>query len=206
MVSKIPTTLIVLAFLVIPFAIQFERAEPETWRSRLAVFSGKEEVSRHTPLHSEGTFLPPRFTQNTTLTAAANPVILSGRTEVPSGVTLTLEGGVNLFAHEFAELAVFGTLRMQGAEADPIIFTSNERHPQNQIWNGIIGYDGARAVITHTRFHYASPALTCLPGSAATLTHSEIRETLVGVFTESPNCSTQNTRIEAALENSISKF
>lgn len=206
MTNLTPTGLLIVALVVIPVAIVFERAEPRTWQERLAMAHFQTEPNRHTPLHAQGTFLPPVIPPHLTLTAHDNPVILAGRSEVPRGHSLTLEPGVTVFAHEFAELKVFGQLTVNGTSPSPVTLTSNERHPQNQIWNGVIVAEGGTATLTHIRFHFASPALTCLPGSNAHLSNSEIRNALIGIFTNSPNCHSVSNRIEAIRDPIVSTF
>lgn len=194
------------ALLLIPLAIIFERAELKTWNARLIIPSFAEEPNRHTPLQTDGIFLPPRITENTTFTAEHNPVILTGHTEISPGITLTFSPGVHIYAHEFSEFSVFGTLRLPGANEKPILLTSNEAHPQNQTWNGIIVHPGGKTEISHTIFHHASPALTCLAGSTASLHSSEIHEALLGIFTNSPACTFSNNRIQAIRENYVRTF
>lgn len=182
--SSIFSTIAITAgfILLIPLAILAERADFNTWQSRLAFPEFRDSVNRHTPLHAVGTVLPPTITTNLTLTAADDPIVLVRETIISPGVTLTLEGGANVFAHEFATLSVFGTLRMQGRQSEPIILTTNERHGDNQVWNGIVLVDGARADIAHAAIRYAAPGLTCLPGSAVTTDHLEMKYTNQDIF------------------------
>lgn len=204
--KSLPTVLFLAGLVLIPAAVAFERLEPETWQSRLAFFPGDDEINRHTPLHAAGTFLPLQITQDLGLTPNQNPVILAGRTEIKSGVTVTFAPGTHLYAHEFAELAILGVLRMQGTDTQPVTLTTNERHPQNQLWNGIIVESGGQAEITYTHFEYASPALTCLPGSTTKLSHSEIKNALIGIFTNSPTCTFSENRTQAIRDNIVSQF
>lgn len=204
--KSLPTVLFLAGLVLIPAAVAFERLEPETWQSRLVFFPGKDEINRHTPLQTDGAFLPPRLERDLTFTPEHNPIILPSRTEVAPNTTVTFTPGTHLYAHEFSELAVLGTLRMQGAQTKPITLTTNERHPQNQLWNGIIIEPGGQAEIAYTHFEYASPALTCLPGSTAELSHSEIKNALIGIFTSSPDCHSTNNRIQTIRDKIISKF
>lgn len=204
--KHLPTILALAGLILIPAAVALERLEPEAWPDRLAFFPGKDEVSRHTPLHSDGTFLPPRLTQDTTFTPEQNPIILAHQTEIAPGVAVTFTSGTHIFAHEFSELAVLGTLHMQGSETQPIILTTNERHPQNQLWNGIIVEPGGQAEITRAQFHFASPALTCETDSTASLTNSEIHKALIGIFTNSPTCTFSGNRIQSIRDEIVSKL
>ncbi len=206
MEKVMPAVLLILALLSIAGATLFERAESKTWSERLSVPTYTEELSRHTPLHAEGTFLPPHLSKSTTLTTQDNPVILAGRTEVPAGFTLTLTEGVTVFAHEFAELDVSGNIELKGTPVSPVTLSSNERHPQNQVWNGIILQRNATADIHSAHFTDASPALSCRGGSQATVTDSEVKRAVVGIFSESPGCTVTNTRIEAVHESYVRTF
>lgn len=203
---KSPALVASFALLLIPLALIFERAEFKTWNARLIIPSFEDEPNRHTPIQTNGVFLPPRITKNTTLTPDQNPIILAGRTEIPAGVTLSVSPGVHIYAHEFSEISTSGTLRMQGAEQNPIQLTSNEMHPQNQLWNGIIVQSGGHAEISHTIFHHASPALTCLKDSTVSFTNNEIHEALIGIFTESPACTFTNNRVQAIREKYVRTF
>src|SRR5262245_45061910 len=57
---------------------------------------------------------------NTTLTAAQNPIQITGQVVVATGVTLTIEPGVEVRAAAGADIRVDGQLVAQGTAADPI--------------------------------------------------------------------------------------
>lgn len=168
--------------LLIPLAIAAERADFNTWQSRLALPEFRDGVHRHTPLHAIGTVLPPTITANLTLTAADNPIVLVRETIISPGVTLTLEDGANVFAHEFAQLTVHGTLHVRGTPKQSIELTTNELHPDNKVWNGIVAAPTAVVTLAHTTIRYAAPGLTCLPGSAVTTDHLEMKYTNQDIF------------------------
>lgn len=142
------------------------------------------EPNRHTPLFTTGTFLPPVIAADRTLTPANNPVIIAKTVRVPPNVTLTIQPGTRLVAHEYARLEVQGQLRVVGTAQAPVKFSSNERHPENQMWAGIVFEAGGRGLIRQARLKAASPAVSCLVGSAVTLDSVAI----VGSIMDTFNC------------------
>lgn len=174
--------LLIIALLLIPLAIVAERADVSTWQSRLVLPRFITEPDRHTPIHATGTVVPPIVTTNLTLTPADNPVILVRETVIPAGVTVTLAAGTQLFAHEFSTLRVDGELVIRGTANQPVTLATNEQHPDNKIWNGIILSSGARANLTHAQIHDAVPALTCLPDSTLTTQSVAIKNTTAATF------------------------
>jgi hypothetical protein len=70
------------------------------------------------------TSLPEKITENTTLTAAANPYTGSSVT-IEAGVTVQVEPGVVVkVAGSSSSLTVNGTLKAEGTAESPILFTS----------------------------------------------------------------------------------
>lgn len=167
--QKTSSWLLSLALLLIPLGIWFALEEPQVWQERLVIPRFDNESNRHTPLHVQGTFLPPVIAKNQILTAADNPVILAKTVRVPTGVTLTIEAGAHVYAHEYALLDIQGELKIKGTAEQPVRFSSNEQHPDNQIWGGIIFEPGSRGIIIQARFKAAYPTIACLPGSQVTI-------------------------------------
>jgi len=185
------------ALLLAPLLVLAEHTWPNVWNNRLYQPLFQEEPNRHTPAQVDGTYLPPVIAENTTYAPKDGPLFLTGTTEVPTGVTLTLAPGVTVRAHEFGAFQVAGTLVAAGTAEQPITFTTNEVHPDNQTWSGLIVASGGRAEVRHAVVEYASPALTCQPGSAATVDHLHTRYGLVGVYTESAACRLVGSRLQA---------
>lgn len=197
------TTLLLSALLLLSLAIWAETANSKVWNSRLVFPDLITEPRRHTPQHTTGTFLPSSIAQDLTLTPADNPILLTATTRIAPRVTLTLSPGTTVYAHEFAGLTVLGQLIIGSPSNQPVLLTSNELHPLNQTWSGITVTEGGGATITNAVFRYASPALTCLPGSQATLTNSHITNTALGVFTASPPCRLNHSRINSTRDGLV---
>ena len=189
--------LVNLSLLALPGLRAFAEREQPTWQTRLALPQLVAEPNRHTPLFAHGTFLPPLITHDLTLTASQSPVLLTGPTRIPVGVTVRLLPGTAVYAHEFAHLEVEGRLEAKGEPTTPIRFVSNEAHPLNQVWGGIIFKNNGQGSLSHTVFAQAAPAISCLPGSTVSLTNSTISTTPLGVFIDSPTCRLTNTTIRS---------
>lgn len=186
--KDLSTTLLIITLLLLPLTVWGETGNSKTWNNRLVIPYLITEPSRHTPLHTTGTFLPPTIDHDLTLTPADNPVLLTAVTRIDPNATLNLAPGTIVYAHEFAGIEVAGKLVVQGTDQQPVLFTSNELHPLNQTWSGITVTKEGQATIAHAIFHHASPALTCLNGSHAILTNTHITDTILAVFNTSPNC------------------
>lgn len=189
--------LMCLTFILAPLAIFAEDRAALIWNSQLYAPPYQDEVSFHTPTITNGTFLPPTITTSKTYTAADNPLLLTYQTTIPAGITVTLEPGVRVYAHEFATLTVNGHLATSGTPEEPIIFTTNEAHPDNQNWNGLVINPGGRVTATHTTIEYASPAISCMKNSQLVAKNLHTTFGLVGLYTESPTCTLTNSRLQA---------
>jgi hypothetical protein len=183
------TWLISLILILSPGLMFMQRAANTAWAERLALPQLVAGPHRHTPRYFSGTFLPPVITKDTTLTAAHNPVILPHTTHVASGATLILEPGVEIWAHEFAALTIEGVLISRGTNEQPVRFESNELHPDNQFWGGLIFEPGSVGTVTYTRLTNASPGVSCLADSRVAITDTTILNSSVGVYTASPTCT-----------------
>lgn len=200
--KRLSTTLFIISLMLLPLAIVFENQAFSTWSKRLAIPELESLPNRHTPKHFTGTFLPPLINKNTTLSVDDNPIILTSKTHVQPGTTLTLKPGTHLYANENASLSISGQLIAKGFQNQPILFSSNEKHPLNQTWLGISVMSGGAATIEHTFFEDASPAISCLTESEATVSNSKITKTVMGVFITSHKCSIRGTVIRS-LQNGI---
>lgn len=182
-------SLLVVALFTAPLlAIWAERTVPTVWQqSLLEPFFFESEVDRHTPLISEGTYLPPRITKDTTLNEG--PILIAHDTQIEKGATLTVAPGTRLLFHEFAALTVQGSLRLLGTAEQPITLESNEAHPSNQQWGGVIFLPGSDGIVTYTTVSYGLPAITCYKESVVDITHSTLTATEVGALVYSPQCS-----------------
>ncbi|MCH8748441.1 hypothetical protein IH781_01695 [Patescibacteria group bacterium] len=202
--EHLPTIILALALLLVPVAIWFESAEADTWQARLLLPKLALEPDRHTPRLSSGTFLPPEIGQDLTLTPQDNPIIIAKTSRILPGVTVTIQPGTRIFAHEFSSLLIEGTLSSNGTAQKPVTFTSNERHPDNQIWAGLVFAPDSQSQLSYTDFSYATPAITCQPDSQLTANHITIEYASLGLFTESPTCQLINSVIKNVRDGVIS--
>ncbi|MEX1997390.1 MAG: hypothetical protein WEA04_01805 [Candidatus Andersenbacteria bacterium] len=200
---SITSLLLALAVLSIPGIIWFERAHPQVWQNRLAIPFLEEEPNRHTPRHALGTYLPPVIQADLALTAADNPVLVSSQTHVAPGATLTLAPGTQLYFHEFAGLIITGKLQARGSRAQPIILASNEVHPENQAWSGLIFTAQSEGQLDAVHISDASPAISCLADSVVTAQAVQIQRGSVGVYTTSNHCQLIDSRINGARDGVV---
>jgi CotH protein/chitobiase/beta-hexosaminidase-like protein/lamin tail-like protein/parallel beta helix pectate lyase-like protein/type IX secretion system substrate protein len=70
--------------------------------------------------------LPSIITENTTIDISGSPYLAKGDVTVNTGVTLTVEAGVELLMPGSAHLIINGILQMNGTEDEPIIIRPNE--------------------------------------------------------------------------------
>ena len=194
---NLSTALLIIFILLLPILIWAEHTNMKAWQNRLAIPLFEPEPDRHAPTHNTGTILPPVIDKDLTLTPNNNPILLTGTTHLNANTTLTLTPGTTIYANEFSSIIVAGQLIVQGDDSLPVLFTSNETHPLNQTWGGIIVTADGQATITQANIHHASPSLTCLSDSHATLTNSHLLDTALGVFTASPFCHINNSRINS---------
>jgi len=184
-----------LFLLLLPAAVWLEKSEAQTWNQRLLWPSLVGDPDRHTPLHPLGYFLPPQITKNIQLGPNDNPVILAGTTKVAKNASLTIAPGTHIFVHEYGQLLVEGTANLNGTSQQPIVFTTNERHAANRTWGGIVISQGSSAAISHAEFRYASPAISCMGSSAATISDVEITLAQLGLFLKNASCRLANINI-----------
>jgi hypothetical protein len=201
--KHLSTALLGCVLLLIPLAVWTEHESPKVWQNRLVWPEFSLEPNRHTPRHTDGTFLPPVITANRTLAENDSPVLLTGTTRIPTGVTLTIAAGTTVYAHEFATLVVDGTIVLEGSTAHPVVLTTNELHPENQVWGGITVTKTGRARIAHAVIRAATPAITCQPGARATLASFDIETQTLGMFTASRFCSLADSTIRSTRDGIV---
>lgn len=134
-----------------------------------------EEVPFHTPVHSSGFFIPQTIDTTLTIGPELGTTILQGNVVIePSGHVIILPG-TTIFAHEYSNVRVFGTLDARGEKHNPIAFISNEQNEQNRNWGGILYENNAKGLISHTTFHHASPAIGCQEAGGVVLQDNTYR-------------------------------
>lgn len=79
-------------------------------------------------------------------TAEGGPYLLDGSTEIPSGITLTIEPGVTVFTNPEARLIVKGRLKAEGTASQKISFT---HAPDSNSQVLVIHLEGGEALIRH---------------------------------------------------------
>jgi hypothetical protein len=197
--KMIASILLSFGLLWLPLAFWIEKTEFKVWQAPLYVQDFVKEPDRHTPRFTTGTFLPPIISQDTYLTSRDGPIILSATTTIPFGTKLTIAEGVAVVADEFAQLNVQGTLIISGTNTSPVRFMSNELHPENQTWGGVIFTETGKGEFTNVQFTDASPAISCLAGSQVRLQSALIRGGSLGVFMSSKNCQLIDSAIVGAV-------
>ena len=189
------TILLAITLALVPLALWVEKTENKTWNEMLIQSVFSREENKHTPLFADGTFLPPTITKDTTYTAKDNPVILTTTTHIPKDNTITFEKGTHVVVHEHGQLTVQGTLNIAGTKTNPVLLTSNEKHPENISWGGIIFTETGKGNISHAVFEYASPAISCINKSAVNIKNTEILHGNLGIYSESKTCNISDSTI-----------
>lgn len=205
--QKISSYLLGIAIIVLlPLAFLIEHRENNTWVNRLIFPDFVSEENRHTPIITDGTFLPPVVSENTHLTVNQNPIILSGTTTVPKHVSLVIEPDTTIYAHEYATLIVEGTLIIQGTDKKPVTFTTNEKHPSNKVWSGIMTQAGGHTTIDHARLSFASPAISCVAGSQVAVKNTRLEDGNTGIWQASSTCTTEETTFKRIHDEYVRTF
>lgn len=116
------------------------------------------------------------ITSNTTLTKANSPYTVSDDLVVSSGVTVTIEPGVELRFADAKKLEVRGTLTALGSASDSISFISlSGTAPQSWMGITVLNNIGAKANFDYCRFLYAITAIRescCYGGGQVTVKRS----------------------------------
>jgi parallel beta-helix repeat protein len=98
---------------------------------------------------ASATALPETISENMTLTAAGNPY--TGNPSIKSGVTVNVEPGVKL---KLAGLYVYGTLKVEGTAAEPVIFTGAKEETPGEWCHILFGAGSSASVIDHAELKY----------------------------------------------------
>jgi hypothetical protein len=120
------------------------------------------------------TYVSRVISSNTTWTLANGPYIVTGSVAVPSGVTLTIEAGVQVKFTRETYLKVEGSLIAQGTQNNPIVFTSNQTNPASGDWAGIrIRETGGTTFISLDSDTYSSGSI---------LNHVKVEYATTGIY------------------------
>lgn len=87
----------------------------------------------------------PAGTVSGTWTTAGSPYYVAGDITIPSGSTLTIEPGVDVWMHDRASLYVEGTLSAVGQLGHPIRFLGYIADEDYGLWQGIVFREGSDA-------------------------------------------------------------
>ena len=105
----------------------------------------------HAATNVSGTISTP-----TTWTLTNSPYIVTGNVTVNSGITLTIEPGVEVKFDGYYQLNVAGgTLKAIGTSTQPIKFTSNKATPAKGDWQYIFLNASSASVIKYATIEYA---------------------------------------------------
>ncbi len=190
--TRFSSVAIFILILLLPLSIWLERNYVSAWSNRLAFPPSQDEPNRHTPLITNGTFLPLTINKPLTLTAQNNPIILSSVTTVTGTGSLAIERGVTVMVHEHGQLLVDGKLILNGTATEPVTFLTNESHSANKVWGGIILNPASTGTIQFANFEHASPAITCLNTNKITVSHSTIKYANQDTFNPQGSCDFVN--------------
>lgn len=181
----------------VPLAVVVEEGAAQTWSNRLAMPAFKLEPSRHTPLHFEGTFLPPEIKKDMKLTKEDNPVIMRESVRVADGTKVEFGPGVHVYAGENTGIKVAGELLMEGEKSSRIILTTNEVHPFNKVWSGITVENGGVTELDNVEIKHASPAVSCSDGSRVEARKIKITQTVTGIYVDGGKCLIEDSVVRS---------
>lgn len=187
----------------LPLAAAAEHFRPSLWTQRVALPASLDEPARHETKFPTGYFLLPKITKDLTLTPEQGLIILAATTEVPAGVTLTIKPGTQIYVNEFGVLQVYGRLEAAGAKEKPIVFTTNELHADNQVWNGLIFNENSSGNLSYVSIANAYPSISVL-GARVRIGHSRLFDTSTGIYNRSGQVSVTNSHINATRDGIIS--
>lgn len=204
--QRASSVILIVALILIPSIWWLERAQPDLWKERLFLPNLEEVTNKHTPLFSTGRRLPATVAANLTLSPQDNPVIIEGATTIPAGVTLTIQPGTHIYAAEFGQLHVNGKILAQGTPEKEITFATNEVHPLNTTWNGIVLAGNSESAFEYVYITNASPGITCEANSRAAITRVIIKQASMGIFTASPGCIIQDVHFGGVREAIITTY
>ncbi len=139
----------------------------------LLIFSSSMSFYRIIPA-AKATYVEGTIMQDTDWTLVDSPFILSNSITVQSGVTLTIEPGVQVrFGGNFT-LTVNGRIIADGTDERRIQFTSNSLNPSMGDWETILISNADNSSITRCIIEYGTNGVTLESGSL-TLQNSLIR-------------------------------
>ncbi len=97
------------------------------------VLPGSEMATREMGTPASGS-----ISSNATWTLSNSPYWIEGDVTIESGVTLTIEEGVDVLSNGFYTMYVQGNLTALASASSPVAFSSNDSSPSVEDWYGII--------------------------------------------------------------------
>jgi len=129
---------------------------------------------------------------DTTWDLAGSPYIVVGNTLVSSGVSLTIEPGVEVRFNGFYYLRVEGNLQAKGTFDNKILFTSNLSPQQKRDWYGIAIINNIGSELSWAVLEYVSYAAIVGEGSGNKINNCTVRYCYVGGLFGSDNLMVNN--------------
>jgi hypothetical protein len=111
------------------------------------------------------TYVEGPITQDTFWTLVNSPFVLSNNVTVSSGVTLTIEPGVEVMFAESFWLKVNGRIVANGLEDKIIRFTSNKLSPDDGDWGSILISGMQQSSFSHCIIEYGTDGITVENGN-----------------------------------------
>lgn len=167
------------------------------WQASLPASTPGSRVEPNPPIlprsGTASTTVSSDISTNTTWTNVSGPYRVSSTISVNSGVTLTIEPGVEVLFDSGKQLRIDGQLDAIGTAAEPILFTSSAVTPARNDWSGVSvqNTSGAEAHFAFATIEYANTAIST--NKAVTIADSVIRHNSTGL-SGSPGIRTEVDR------------
>ncbi|TET91354.1 MAG: hypothetical protein E3J35_02770 [Methanomassiliicoccales archaeon] len=122
----------------------------------------------------QGTNVSGDIESDTTWTLQNSPYIVVGNVRVESGVTLTIEPGVQVRFDGYYGISVYGVLRAMGNEDNRINITSNSESPAPEDWRNIRILSGGLIEMSFADISYGHYVAQILNSGRGIITHNNI--------------------------------